>query len=302
MSDNTPIEFDDIYQAVYNRNDIHKMETIRRKAKNGAIFLCVLILASVLVRLSDYYKSSYMILFNIALCISFFIYKCNESNYKIIYKKEVITSFIKLVSDKLEYMPTSSEFDFMKEQYKYANFDNSMSKGAELNDYIEGTLSDDTFVKMVNLQMAKRRGNDDKIELNEGIFAYVDCDKDIGIDIKISINQFEISKQYNKVEMDSTEFEKCFDIYSENKILAMRLLTSDVMQTLVDFYNKYNIDYEIVIRYNRIYMRFFTGSMFEPKLFGDSVNKAHLGKCFCIFKFIQDITKEINKALQQIEI
>ena len=48
------------------------------------------------------------------------------------------------------------------------------------------------------------------------------------------------------------------------------------------FYNKYQIKYEIVFRENTIYMRFFTGAMFEPKIFGNSMDKELLLKYYCI--------------------
>ena len=55
--------------------------------------------------------------------------------------------------------------------------------------------------------------------------------------------------------MDSKEFEKYFDIYSENKIVAMQILTSDIMESLIEFYNKYQLEYEIVFRNNTIYLK-----------------------------------------------
>ena len=79
--------------------------------------------------------------------------------------------------------------------------------------------------------------------------------------------------QNNRVEMDSSEFEKHFNVYSENKIVAMQVLTSDVMMILLEFYNKYKIDYEILLRDKKIYLRFFVGPIFEPPIFKNSMDK-----------------------------
>ncbi len=49
-------------------------------------------------------------------------------------------------------------------------------------------------------------------------------------------------------------------------------------------------------------MRFFTGAMLEPKLFGNSMDKKLLFNYFCIVKFILQISKKVNKTLQDIEI
>ena len=62
--------------------------------------------------------------------------------------------------------------------------------------------------------------------------------------------------------MDSEEFEKIFDVFSKDKILAMQILTADVMESLIKFKNKYDIDFEIVLMNNNIYLRFFVSNMF----------------------------------------
>ena len=232
-----------------------------------------------------------------------------EKSYKITYKKEIIEEFIKLVSAEIEYKTSSFDTDVIVGNYKRANFDSKIFNKFDIDDYIVGKLEDNVYVEISDLNIQKKeiyyhkgRRKETIIEIFKGIFSKTECDKDIGTYIKISKNKLKVFEQYNRVEMDSQEFEKYFDIYSENKILTMQLLTSDVMATLIDFYNKYNIDYEIVIRNNKIYMRFFTGAMFEPKIFGNSMDKELLLKYYCILKFIVDVTKEVNKALKEVEI
>ena len=64
--------------------------------------------------------------------------------------------------------------------------------------------------------------------------------------------------------MDSKEFEKYFDVYSNSDIITMEILTHDIMEELVQFYDKYKIKFEIVIKNYNIYIRFDTGAVFEP--------------------------------------
>src|SRR5699024_2707048 len=104
------------------------------------------------------------------------------------------------------------------------------------------------------------------------------------------------------VEMDNSIFEKYFDVYSENELLTMRILTHDVMNTLVDFYIKYNLPFEIVLSNNIIYLRFFTGKMFELKIFGKSLDKDLLFTHYNILNFVMTVSNNINKVLQEIEI
>ena len=54
--------------------------------------------------------------------------------------------------------------------------------------------------------------------------------------------------------MDSQEFEKYFDVYGDNKIVVMQLLTSDVMNTMMDFIKQSRIKYEITIKSDEMYI------------------------------------------------
>lgn len=229
-----------------------------------------------------------------------------KKQYELIYKKEIINKFIKLVSDKLEYKAYNINSEQIKGVYKAANFDDKMFNIFEVDDYITGLLEDNINIQISDLDVKYRVNIGTRSEtamVFNGLFVQTDCNKDLGTYIKISREEIKTFIPNDIVEMDSEEFEKYFDIYSENKILAIQLLTSDVMTTLVDFYTRYHLEYEIVIRNNKIYMRFFTGEMFEPEILGSSMDeKKLLFRYYCILKFIADVTKEVNKALKEIEI
>lgn len=302
LLENIPQDFENIYKQLYD-NNIYKLENIRKKVRLLTILQSIALVGVFIGNMNI--NPGFSLLMMVAAIGLIFISSKYTNKYKKIYKEEVVGNFIKLVNSQLEYKPTSTEFDFMEEDYKRANFDYTWFNRFYPDDYIEGFLDDEVFVKMGNLHIQKHTGsgkNSRTEELFNGIFAHMSCGKNIGTYIKISKNQLKMFGQRDRVEMDSQEFEKYFDIYSENKILTMQILTSDVMAILVDFYNKYDIDYEIVIKDNRIYIRFFTGAMFEPKIFGNSMDKKLLFSYYCILKFIVDVTKEVNKALRDVEI
>ena len=62
----------------------------------------------------------------------------------------------------------------------------------------------------------------------------------------------------NRVKLDSSEFEKYFDIKSEDKILAMRFLTSDIMGMMVTLREKYDCKFELGIIDEILYFRILT--------------------------------------------
>ena len=102
--------------------------------------------------------------------------------------------------------------------------------------------------------------------------------------------------------MDSREFEKYFDVYCDNNILAMKLLTHDIMEELVIFNKKFGVDLEIVIANNKIYTRFDTGMMFEPDIIRKAYNMKTLWLYYNILIFVTNVTIKLNKVLKDIEI
>ncbi len=58
-----------------------------------------------------------------------------------------------------------------------------------------------------------------------------------------------------KIHMDSVEFEQQFDVYSDDPITALKILTTSVMQELIEIKQKYNWDYDITITGNIIILR-----------------------------------------------
>lgn len=64
------------------------------------------------------------------------------------------------------------------------------------------------------------------------------------------------SGQNEKIHMDSLEFEQHFDVYSDDPIGALKLLTTNVMQELIEIKQKYNWIYDITITGKNIIVRF----------------------------------------------
>ena len=309
-----PEEFEMIYQDLY-KNYIYDLEKIRNKIKWKKIiqyiFSPIFFVFIGLVQfgaLGDSFGSGFIIC-SVAIA-SFAILVISSSRldldkreYRRLYKNKVIPEFVKLINNHLEFKSFDNELFKMRENYRTSGFDKKMFNSFESNDYVEGFSDDEIFIKMCDVNVQFYEDKDKRIPKRfQGIFAHTKCGKYIGTEIKISKNKIKILEQEQRVEMDSAEFEKYFDIYSQNKIEAMQLLTIDVMETLMNFYKKYNLDFEIIFRNNTIYMRFFTGPMFEPQIFRNSMNKKTLAVYFCILKFIVDVSKSVNKALQEVEI
>jgi len=241
----------------------------------------------------------------VILGIFIYINHKSKNQYKLLYKNNIVSRFVKLVNESLTYTPNSEKNGPLVDEYKAANFDDKSFNNLYNDDNIEGYIEDNIYIKANDIRVEKIYGGgryESVDELFKGIFASTKTNKNINSFIKISKNKHHIFDNDYKVQMDDSTFEKYFDVYSEEKLLTMRILTSDIMTSLMDFYRKYELEFEIIFRNDTIYLRFFTGEMFEPKLFGNSMDKELLLVYYEILKLVVDITKKINVTLQEIEI
>lgn len=314
--EDVPVEFERIYEELYN-NCINDLEQKRKKVRWRTIIKNIAFIVFIMgYAISEF---DYVIISNeidsflvyaglIGLVIALiFTYKNIKYKRKYVsaYKENIISNYIKLVSNQLNYKIDKVESLKNRNDYIEANFDGRKFNRCDVDDYIEGNIDGNSFVKMcdIHIQNVTGSGKSRNVEeIFEGIFANIQSNRDIGAYIKITKDKLKITSGKDKVEMDSQEFEKNFDVYSENKILAMRILTADIMECLTDFYNKYKLNYEIVLKGSNIYLRFFTGPMFEPRIFGNSMDKELLFTYYCIMKFIVEITQKVNKVMQEIDI
>lgn len=312
--DNIPTEFENIYKTLYN-NYISSLEIMRKKIINLIIFaflFCIInciffmfLVIHLILHTKDL-PSGILIIISIFITAPylFFLFKIRNYRNKYInlYKEKIIPEFVKLVNNKLEYSASDISLYTIEHDYLRANFNKESYRLFKADDYISGFLDDETFVEMCDLTIQSHNENKCRHDIFRGMFVQAKYNKNIGAYMKVSLNKLKSFNSKDKVEMDSSEFEEYFDIYSDNKIVAMQILTSDIMQFLTDFYIKYKINYEIVFRNDTLYMRFFTGSMFEPTLLKNAMDKELLYMYYFIMNFIMDILKKVNKTLQDTEI
>ena len=111
-----------------------------------------------------------------------------------------------------------------------------------------------------------------------------------------------------QIVLDNENFEKNFNIFSENRMLTMQLLTPKVMDVISDFINECTIDFEIVIQDDNIHFKFYTGPIVPPQYFDLNYkhrmkkNKKYVYYYYSIFKFIIKITDYFATILDELEV
>lgn len=135
-----------------------------------------------------------------------------------------------------------------------------------------------------------------------GIFACVVLNKNFNKEIKITTKDTNLNyRQFNvkKVTMDASEFEDIFDVYAKNDISAYMTLTHDIMLLLQEFYNECQIPFDITLRKNKLYIRLFTGPIFEPTILYSPVDKYEILKYYNILDLIFNLYKLVSKHISE---
>lgn len=224
----------------------------------------------------------------------------DKNEYTKYFKEKVIKTFVKEYSEALEYR---SEQGISPNIYKEGEFERYDSYSTE--DLITGTLNEKYKIIMAEVytesESTDSEGHTSYTTLFHGLFAKIEFDKNLNTNMKIRRNSEALFRKKEKLEMDSSEFEEKFDVYSEDKIIAMQLLTSDIMQMLLDFKEKNKITPEMTLKGNTLYIRFSTGDMFEPMLLKKALDYDTLKKYYDTINFTLDITEKFLKNIEETE-
>ena len=220
------------------------------------------------------------------------------------YKEKIINRLLENFIEELDYIPLKSLPRDIYDEAKYGGHYNKYFS----DDYFEGKINGQKII-MADLLVQEETTKIDKDGKQEtetktifnGIFGKINLNKSINSNLIIKNDcGFEFFSE-PKLEMDSYEFEKSFNVYSDNKIIGMQLLTVDIQEDILELYNKYNVDFDISIMNEKMYVLFKTGSMFEVFSTKNRPNEV-LEKYFDIMKFIYKLVEKMLITINDTQI
>lgn len=215
------------------------------------------------------------------------------------YKDKVINKLLENFVEELDYIPLKGLPSNIYDEAEYREDYNRYYS----DDYFEGKINGQRIV-MADLLVEKETTKTDKdghVErevhtIFKGLCGKINLNKSINSNLIIEKdNGFRFHKE-SSIDMDSTEFEKTFNVYSDNNIIGMQLLTSDIQEDILELYNKYKISFYIAIKQDKMYVLFNTGRMFEVFSTKNKPNEV-LEKYFDILKFIYQLVNKITKTI-----
>lgn len=233
------------------------------------------------------------------------IFSKNKSLYNLKFKKEVINRIMDNFYDNLEYFPQKPMPEYIYKRIEYEDYNEY-----ESDDYFEAQIDNKYSIQMAEILTVEQKtytdsNGDEKIEREtkfHGLFAKIIMDKSINGELRIMQNGAMILEK-NRLKMDSSEFEKYFDVESSDQIVGMQLLTADVMEELIEFENKTNMKFDIFIKDNELYLRFHSGEMFEAgNLKNGALDKETIQKYFYMLNFTYNLSKRLINLVDETQI
>lgn len=297
--------FNEIYQEVYV-NSGNELKNLKQANTQRNIFFVIIIV--MLGIFTFYFRSIFIGIISIVVLIIMLIAYAKEfKNYKLQYKEKVIKEFIHGYSDGLDYRPQEG---IASSQYSHAGFDGYYDRYYS-EDLIKGEILENCKISMAEVHTQREETTTDSngnttttyVTLFHGLFAKIDLNCFNSVDFMVEKNKIFkgiFGKKY-RLEMDSNEFEKIYDVKTSDKISTLRILTSDIMQLLIDFKKQNKVVPEISLRGNNLYIRYGVGNVFEPNLLKNDMDFDKLKKTYNMINFTLNLAKEFTKNIIEFE-
>lgn len=278
-----------IYNMIINDEELNKNRIEHNKNLKTGI---TLILAGFLL--------SFILGLGIPLIIAGVIYliKLSKNSYSDSYKEKIVQFALKEYDDNLEYYPTGC---IPEEQYEIADFENYDRFYSE--DRINGTILGHNFI-MADVHVEDRREDSDGdttyVTLFNGPVAIVQLPKSIDFELSIENDSIKLFNRKKIVEIDNPDFEEIYDVYTNDKVKAMVVLTPAVTNRMLDLYNKYGFVFEFKFVKNYMYFRFHSGSLFVPNANSPMDEAVGVARYFEIIDGIKDIMKGVIESTESV--
>lgn len=291
---NTPKEFEEIYSNFINNLSLKTLEFTSTLSLVTMILLILFVFTTIVVH-NTILKIIFFVFSIICLYISIKAYLINKKEYT----KNIIPKFVKLYNSDFKYNPTPNKLT--EQQIIVSSCFHSSLYNYYFYDTLDGFIAQNIPFHLSDVNITKKNSNpEDSNLVFNGIFAYINCNKNINSEIFITSN-FSL-KEKNKLELDDYIFEKIFDVRSTNELLTMQILTHEVMETLVDLYKKFDLRFSINIKNDKIYFEISCTQLFKHSTFYKYLNKQTFFDCYNVLELFKELSTTMYSIIQDIEL
>lgn len=307
--------FEELYNSFMNDNNdelIEAMNQVKEDKRKRTLFIIIacaivdiLMILPILGGVNSINLFQIITIDIVIITIGFVLFNKGTRKIRAIFKEKVIGRLLQNFYDDVVYTPNKGVESSLYDSGRYKESYNKYHS----DDLMEAKVNGKYPIKMAEVETEKEETTKDSegkettttYTIFHGLFGVIDMDKSINNDMYIFQGKTFFNKK--RLEMDSEDFEKIFDVTSKNDIITTQLLTHDVMATLVDFYNKTKMNFDIGIYNNKIFFRFETGNVFEMRSIKKGIyDKKPIERYFNILKFIDEVTNLVIKTIEETEV
>lgn len=289
--------FNEIYQSIYT-NGIHEITKLKERRNVGIlIFFNMLILTAIFLLIGMSLEFMMVCVFiTFAALVNFII---SNVNYRKGFKKLVIEKIVHAYNPDFQFYAENGVSNF---EYRNSLFDRFYDNFYS-EDLIQGFIEDQYSFKMSQVKTEKEEivtnsnGNREvkRETIFQGLFGIVDIDDNILMRMDITSNNFLNKYNKSRIEVDSGEFEKKYDMFATDKVRAMEIFTADIIEEFNKFHEDTGYVIQIKVELNKLYFRISCGDVFEVPAIKDALSYDYMYKNFRMIDFPIGIISKILK-------
>ena len=173
------------------------------------------------------------------------------------------------------------------------------------DDLIEGTVCGYNFIMSevhTEREYRDKDGHRNYVTIFHGTFSKVNLNKNLGCFINIVNNKIKLFSRDYYTTIDNEAFEKIYDVFTDDKIKALRLLTPDVTTKMIDLYNDTGIYCEIKIMGTVLYIRLYTGPLFNFSLSSPEKEALMVGKSLAVIDSVLKVMENFIKEVEEFDV
>ena len=284
-------KFEELYEKIKG-----KVKKKFRYLKSGILKLEIMkgLILAIIYTINIFYmriaNSLYeIIVYNIVFIFIYLLLHLLEQRYvkkvDTIYKTEVLSAFVKEISNEYTFINPLLEQDITNMQRKYVEM---YQKSNEKNSILFNPkimITNETTCFYTSL-IASTFNYGNELDYFNGLYVYTKLENSFDRQIHVINKRIDNKNKYD-IDTGNAEFEKLYNTLCEEKAFAKKILDKKLTTYLVGFYNKYNVRLSIDIDKHFMNIRFYINNMFDFDIFSAKQLKKQLFMFYVIHDFVE---------------
>ena len=261
-------KFNEVYEFLYNNYNDEMNKMRKKRNRNIVISIGIAILVS-FVLFHNLSTSAYLVYsFAFFIVVITMVYAVSKNgNYTKNFKFKIINELIREFDPNLKFSDkgTLSEQSFLE-----SDFEKDYSY-ITIQDAIYGKLSEGINIKLSDIKVIDKVQTEDgtsNVTRFEGLFGELKLNtlKEMPRIIIRKNNKRITRKYFEKIELESSEFENKYDFYTDDPIEALKIFSVEVIEKIVDLQEKYKISFEMSFNTDKLYLLIYYKNAFETRI------------------------------------